>query len=389
MPTEPAEQREVAACGDALGGAADQGLASGKQSGPYRSGDARHPTARRTSRTPGTRSPTTIGPITDAQPSRLARASSSPVTSEYPTTTFGLDGIEAGPVHDLEHPLRAVAATDRHHAGDRVVEQGGPQVVGALVVGAGQERRGSRPRARAEGYSTGSSPQKRSTSIPSSMRSMFEGLDGVSSATWSPRASRAVWQRRTAGLMVGHVVTSDGSWSDGGWPGVRIRRRGSRRTCRASRRGQDRDVGQALARPCPRAGRAQRAARMEAAPPRDRRRVGRLAAQGQRLGALPVVEGTASSSAACRGAGGAAGPPRPAHLDDPAEVHDRDPVGDVPRQAEVVADHESRQPSSSRRPRNSLRISPRTDASSDDTGSSATRTSGPSVSAPAMTTRCC
>ena len=61
-------------------------------------------------------------------------------------------------------------------------------------------------------------------------------------------------------------------------------------------------------------------------------------------------------------------------LDDTAQVHHRDPVGDVPRQPEVVRHHQGRQPGRVAQVEQQPRISPRTEASSEATGSSATST---------------
>ena len=63
-------------------------------------------------------------------------------------------------------------------------------------------------------------------------------------------------------------------------------------------------------------------------------------------------------------------------LDDPPEVHHRDPVGDVPREPEVVRDDEDRDARSRTSSSMSARISPRTEASRLETGSSATISHG-------------
>ena len=99
----------------------------------------------------------------------------------------------------------------------------------------------------------------------------------------------------------------------------------------------------ALLDPQPRrlAGRDQRAARVEAAAGRDARRVGRLA--GEDLRRHPLALGHDRQQRArvrmARVRQQLLGRPL---LDDPAEVHDRDPVGDVPREPEVVGDDEDR-----------------------------------------------
>ena len=82
-----------------------------------------------------------------------------------------------------------------------------------------------------------------------------------------------------------------------------------------------------------------RAARVEAAARRDPGRVGDLAAQHDRLEPLHLrYDGQQRLRVGVLGRGqhllGRPG------LDDPAEVHHRDPVGDVPGQPEVVGDHE-------------------------------------------------
>ena len=74
-------------------------------------------------------------------------------------------------------------------------------------------------------------------------------------------------------------------------------------------------------------------------------------------------------------------------LHDPAEVHHRDPVGDDPRQRQVVGDEQVGQPAPRAGSSMSRRSSVRIDTSSIDTGSSATMISGSRTSAPAMTTR--
>ncbi len=129
-----------------------------------------------------------------------------------------------------------------------------------------------------------------------------------------------------------------------------------------------------------------RAARVEAAAGRDPGRVGDLAAQHDRLEPLHLRHhreqrprvGVAGRAEHLLGRAG---------LDDPAEVHHRDPVGDVPGQAQVVGDTRTPRPSSSRSRSSSARISPRIEASRLDTGSSAMSSRGRSASAPAMRTR--
>ena len=134
------------------------------------------------------------------------------------------------------------------------------------------------------------------------------------------------------------------------------------------------------------------APRSRAAPPRPRRRAGSAGGSGSRSGSasgraprpariccsIPSASGTTESSARVYGWRGlesssSVGP----ELDDPAEVHDRDPVGDVPREPEVVRDDEDRDARRRGRARSiSARISPRTDASRLETGSSATSSHG-------------
>ena len=92
-----------------------------------------------------------------------------------------------------------------------------------------------------------------------------------------------------------------------------------------------------------RPGGERRAARVEAAAGRDPGRVRRLAGQHDRL-EVRGLRAPPTAAPGCRGAAGRTAPPRSGPtLDDPAEVHHRDPVGDVPGQAEVVGDDEHRQ----------------------------------------------
>jgi len=63
-------------------------------------------------------------------------------------------------------------------------------------------------------------------------------------------------------------------------------------------------------------------------------------------------------------------------LDDPPEVHHGDPVGDVPRQPQIVGDDQGRQSEIVPHRSSRAKISPRTEASSEATGSSAIRTLG-------------
>ena len=137
-----------------------------------------------------------------------------------------------------------------------------------------------------------------------------------------------------------------------------------------------------------------------AAPPRPSGRAGSGGGSGSRSGccvgsgASPVriccstrsFSGTTESSAFVYGCCGSVEDLLGrAELDDPAEVHHRDAVGDVPGQTEVVGDDEDRDPGLATRPSSSFRISPRTDASRLETGSSATSSRGSSTIAPAIT----
>ena len=99
----------------------------------------------------------------------------------------------------------------------------------------------------------------------------------------------------------------------------------------------------ALLDPEPRrlARRDERAARVEAAAGRDARRVGRLAGEDLRLH-LRRLRDDREQRARVGMARVAEQLLGRALLDDPAEVHDRDPVGDVPGQPEVVRDDEDR-----------------------------------------------
>ena len=77
-----------------------------------------------------------------------------------------------------------------------------------------------------------------------------------------------------------------------------------------------------------------------------------------------------------------------ADLDDPAEVHHRDPVGDVAHDGEVVGDEQVRQARARRCSSSSRLMTPAwIDTSSADTGSSSTISFGSSASARAMPMR--
>ena len=135
-----------------------------------------------------------------------------------------------------------------------------------------------------------------------------------------------------------------------GAPGARRahgppRRGGRRRSARARSRGaRGRSVG------LPRVERvvarvAVRAARMEAAAGRRLREVGRRAGNpGEPLRAVRSAAGTTPAGRrvyGCRGASCSTDDAR--RLDDLARVHDRDPVGDLEQQREVVRDEENRE----------------------------------------------
>ncbi len=79
--------------------------------------------------------------------------------------------------------------------------------------------------------------------------------------------------------------------------------------------------------------------------------------------------------------------PRVADLDDPAEVHDRDPVGDLPDHREVVRDEDVRQVELALQLRSRLRICAWIETSSAETGSSQTISCGWSASARATPIR--
>ena len=75
-------------------------------------------------------------------------------------------------------------------------------------------------------------------------------------------------------------------------------------------------------------------------------------------------------------------------LDDPAEVHDGDPVAEVLHDGEVVRDEQDAQAELARSGAKSSRIVACTDTSSAETGSSAMSTSGRTARARAMARRC-
>jgi hypothetical protein len=131
-----------------------------------------------------------------------------------------------------------------------------------------------------------------------------------------------------------------------------------------------------------------RAARVEAAALRDVYGVRRFALEDLRPGAVARVAARDDREERLRvrvprvgdDLGGGA------LLDDPAEVHDRDPVGEAGggRQVVIISTPRPRW-----RSRSSNASTPaRTETSSIDTGSSATSSSGPSTIAAAIATRC-
>ena len=88
-----------------------------------------------------------------------------------------------------------------------------------------------------------------------------------------------------------------------------------------------------------------RAAGVEAAARRDAGRVGRLAGEDLRLAASGGSGGTTDSRArGVRVLGIGQDVARRADLHDPAEVHDRDPIGVGGHRRQVVGDHHDRDP---------------------------------------------
>ena len=91
----------------------------------------------------------------------------------------------------------------------------------------------------------------------------------------------------------------------------------------------------------------------------------------------------------CTGAAGARGSARSAELDDATEVHHRDAVGDVPRQAEVVRDDEDRDTGLVDQTAHAASGSRRAPTRRGSTPARRRRaTAGSSTIAPAITTRC-
>ena len=76
-----------------------------------------------------------------------------------------------------------------------------------------------------------------------------------------------------------------------------------------------------------------------------------------------------------------------AGLDQPAEVHDRDPVGVVADHGEVVGDEQKGETQTVLESSRRFMIPARTETSRADTGSSSTTSSGSSAMARAMLTR--
>ena len=130
---------------------------------------------------------------------------------------------------------------------------------------------------------------------------------------------------------VRYVAGRRGGRRPGASPVAAARRAGCRRSASATPARSARAVGDL------------RAARVEAAAARDAGRVGDLAGEHDRLELLDLGDDgqqrlrVGVPRAAQHLLGGAA-------LDDAAEVHHRDPVGDVPGQAEVVGHHDDAQP---------------------------------------------
>ena len=146
-------------------------------------------------------------------------------------------------------------------------------------------------------------------------------------------------------------------------PAMSRQRSGTRALLPACRQAPDREGGRRRADPCPRPGAASgqpcRTARSASgsaggsgSPPA--RSVGSGSSPREQLALAAAAghraRGSRPPAPACRGAAGARSRPSAVPLlDDPAEVHDRDPVAERPREAEVVGDEEEAEPALSRR----------------------------------------
>jgi hypothetical protein len=129
-----------------------------------------------------------------------------------------------------------------------------------------------------------------------------------------------------------------------------------------------------------------RAAGVEAAAAGDQGRVGRLAGEDLLLDVVDLGDDRQQGPGVGVAGVGQDGLGR-ALLDDAAQVHHGQPVGDVPGQAEVVGDDQDGQAEVADQAEQQSQDLTRTEASRLDTGSSATSMLGSRASAPAITTR--